>query len=64
MLPNSVTAISIPKRSNGEDKFVNVKDVKLSMSNEVKDVRCPDYSAFYDTKSLSEEVNEFYKKAS
>ena len=54
----------IPKRSNGDDKFVTVKDVKLSKSNEVKDVRCPDYSGFYDTKKLSEEVNEFYKKAS
>lgn len=52
----------IPKRSNGEPKYVTVHGVQIDAEGNTGDRRCPDYSEFYNINRLSEEINRFYKK--
>ena len=51
----------IPKRSNGEPKYVTVHGVQIDAEGNTGDRRCPDYSEFYNINRLSEEINRFYK---
>lgn len=50
----------IPKRSNGKDRFITVKDV-TGYDGKKADIRIPDYSDFYNISRLSEEMNRFYE---
>ena len=48
----------VPKRSNGKDKYITVKDVVIDANGNTGDKRIPDYSDFYNIKKLSEALNE------
>ena len=52
----------VPKRSDGRDKFITVKDVEVGLEGETEELRVPDYSDFYNIDRLSEEMNAFYGK--
>ncbi|MCR5357997.1 MAG: S41 family peptidase [Lachnospiraceae bacterium] len=50
----------IPNRSNGEPKYITVKEIPASDGGTVQ-MRSPDYSDFYKIDRLSEEINKYYK---
>ena len=51
----------IPKRSDGDDKTVLVRDVLISLDGEPQELRVPDYTEFYNIERLSDELNAFYE---
>lgn len=54
----------IPKRSDGNNKKVTVRDVDIDGDSVPEDALISDYSAFYEIERLSEEMERFYNKAS
>ena len=48
----------VPKRSNGEPRYITVKDVPTGIEGVTVEKRTPDYSDFYNIKRLSDEMNK------
>lgn len=48
----------IPKRSNGEPRYITVKDIPDGEDGATVEKRTPDYSDFYNIERLSDEMNK------
>lgn len=52
----------VPKRMDGREQYITVKDVDMGYGEEPTEIRTPDYRELYDIERLSEEMNAFYAK--
>ncbi len=51
----------VGRKSNGEYRFITVDGVPIDYDGNTAQKRLPDYTAFYDLKTLSEAVNSCYE---